>query len=50
MGWPYITVEEEDTMMPMKDVTANPIGMVKSWDHRASEGFLANREKSGSFT
>lgn len=28
MGSPYITVEDEDTMIPMNDVIANPQGMV----------------------
>lgn len=28
MGSPYVTVDEEDTMMPIKDVIANPTGMV----------------------
>ena len=44
-----ITVDDEDTMMPMKEVTAKPIGIVKNCDHKASVGFFANREKSGSF-
>ena len=43
-----MTVEDDDTMIPIKDVIANPIGMVNNWDQRASLGFLANREKSGS--
>lgn len=51
MGSPLkMTVEEEETMMPMKDVTAKPTGMVMSWDHSASEGLRAKRAKSGSFT
>lgn len=45
-----ITVDEEDTIMPMKEVIANPIGMVNSWDHSASFGLRAKRAKSGSFT
>lgn len=42
--------EEDETMMPMNDVTANPTGMVMNCDHSASLGFLANLAKSGSFT
>ena len=49
IGLPKMTVEEEDTMMPMNEVTAKPMGIVKSWDQRASFGLRANREKSGSF-
>ena len=30
MGSPYITAEEDDTMMPMKEVTAKPTGIVIS--------------------
>ena len=37
-------------MIPMKDVTAKPRGMVKNCDHKASLGFLAKRAKSGSLT
>ena len=37
-------------MIPMKDVTAKPTGMVINWDHSASLGFLAKRAKSGSLT
>src|SRR4051812_31631254 len=44
---PKIITEDEETIIPMNEVTANPIGMVKSWDHSAFFGFLANREKSG---
>ena len=50
MGSPWkMMVEEEETIMPMKEVTAKPMGMVKSWDQRASFGLRANRAKSGSF-
>lgn len=45
-----MTAEEEETMIPMKEITANPTGMVINWDQKASRGFLANREKSGSLT
>ena len=45
-----MTVELEETMIPINDVTAKPIGMVKNCDHSASFGFLAKRVKSGSFT
>lgn len=45
-----MTADDEDTIMPMKDVTAKPRGMVKNCDHSASLGFLAKRAKSGSFT
>ena len=37
-------------MMPMKEVTAKPMGMVKSWDQSASLGLRAKRAKSGSLT
>ena len=43
-----MTVDEDDTMIPMNYVIANPIGIVRSCDHSASRGFFANREKSGS--
>lgn len=50
MGSPLkMTVEDEDTMMPMKDVMAKPQGMVISWGKKASEGLRAKRAKSGSF-
>lgn len=45
-----MTVEEDDTMIPMKDVMAKPTGIVISWDHRASFGLRAKRAKSGSLT
>lgn len=47
---PKITVEEDETMIPMKDVRPKPTGMVINWDQRASLGFLAKRAKSGSLT
>jgi hypothetical protein len=47
---PKMTLDEDDTMIPMKDVIAKPQGMVMSWDHKASFGLRAKREKSGSFT
>ena len=43
-------LEELETMTPMKDVKAKPIGIVKSCDHNASRGFFAKRAKSGSLT
>lgn len=43
-------VDDEDTMMPIKDVTANPIGIAKSCDQKASLGLPAKRAKSASFT
>jgi hypothetical protein len=49
IGWPKITVDDEETMMPMNEVTANPTGIVMSWDQRASFGLRAKRAKSGSF-
>lgn len=45
-----MTVDEDETMIPIKEVTAKPIGMVKSWDQNASFGFFANLAKSGSLT
>ena len=30
IGCPYITAEDDDTMMPMKEVTAKPMGIVNS--------------------
>jgi hypothetical protein len=47
---PKMTTEEEETIMPTNDVKANPPGIVKSWDQRASLGFWAKRAKSGSLT
>lgn len=44
-----ITDDEDDTIIPMNEVTPNPMGMVKSCDHNASFGVRAKREKSGSF-
>ena len=41
-----MTVELEDTIIPMNEVTAKPMGMVKNCDQRASFGFLAKRLKS----
>lgn len=46
---PKMTFEDEDTIIPMKEVIANPMGIVRSWDHRASFGLRAKRAKSGSF-
>ena len=46
---PKITVEDEETITPMNDVIPKPIGIVRSWDQKASLGVLANLEKSGSF-
>lgn len=43
-----MTEEDEETMIPMNEVNANPVGIVMSCDQRASLGFLAKREKSGS--
>jgi hypothetical protein len=45
-----MTLEEEETIMPTKEVNAKPQGMVKSCDHSASLGLIAKREKSGSLT
>ncbi len=45
-----MTAEEDETIIPMKDVIAKPTGMVMNCDHSASLGFLAKRAKSGSFT
>lgn len=50
MDSPKITVEEDETMIPIKEVKANPQGIVMSCDQSASDGFMANREKSGSLT
>ena len=49
IGWPKMTVEEEETIIPIKDVIAKPTGMVMSCDQRASLGLRAKRAKSGSF-
>ena len=43
-----MTVEEDETMIPMKEVIAKPKGMVNNCDHSASLGFFANLAKSGS--
>ena len=45
-----MTLEDDETIIPMKDVTAKPTGIVMNWDQRASLGFLANLAKSGSLT
>ena len=45
-----MTFEELDTMTPMNEVNANPIGIVNNCDQSASRGFFANRAKSGSLT
>ena len=47
---PKMTVEEEETAMPMKDVVAKLMGIVRSWGQRASLGWRAKREKSGLLT
>lgn len=47
---PKMTVDEEETMMPMNEVTAKPMGIVSSWGKKASDGFRAKRAKSGSLT
>ena len=41
-----MTVDDDDTIIPMKEVTANPTGIVTSCDHRASFGLVANLAKS----
>lgn len=43
-------LEELETMTPMNEVKANPIGIVNNCDHNASRGFFANLAKSGSLT
>ena len=43
-------LEELDTITPIKEVNAKPIGIVNSCDHNASLGFFAKRAKSGSLT
>lgn len=48
LAFGYMMVEEEDTMMPMKEVMAKPRGMVISWGRKASLGLFAKRVKSGS--
>lgn len=45
-----MTSDPDETMIPIKDVTAKPTGIVKSCDQRASLGLAANRVKSGSLT
>lgn len=47
---PKITTDDEDTIIPMKQVTPKPMGIVRSWDHLTSLGFLAKRLKSSEFT
>ena len=46
IGLPNVTVELEDTIIPMKLVRANPHGMVNNWGHSASRGLRAKRAKS----
>ena len=50
MASPKMTVEDEETIMPTKDVMAKPTGIVMSCDQKASLGFRAKRAKSGSLT
>lgn len=45
-----MTVAEDVTMIPMKEVTANPHGIERNWGRSASFGRRANRAKSGSLT
>lgn len=45
-----MTVDDDDTMMPMKEVVAKLTGIEMNCDHSASLGFRANREMSGSLT
>jgi hypothetical protein len=42
-------MDDEETMIPMKDVIPNPTGIEMSWDQTASFGLRAKRAKSGSF-
>lgn len=41
-----MTDDEEETMIPMKLVTANPIGIVNNWAHSASLGRRANPKRT----
>jgi hypothetical protein len=50
MASPKMTLEEDETMIPMKEVIAKPIGIVESWDQSASVGRRANLAKSQSLT
>lgn len=45
-----MTVDEDETMIPMNEVMAKPQGIVINCGRKASEGFLAKRAKSGSLT
>lgn len=45
-GSSYRTPELEDTIIPMKEVIAKPIGIVNSCDQSASVGLRATRAKS----
>ena len=45
-----MTLDEDETIMPMNDVTAKPMGIVNSCDQSASRGLRANLAKSGSLT
>jgi hypothetical protein len=47
---PKMITEEEDTIIPIKEVVAKPMGMVKNWDQSASLGLPAKRLKSASLT
>jgi len=50
MGSPLkMTVDDDETMIPMNEVRPKPQGMVRSWDQNASLGLRAKRAKSGSF-
>merc|ERR1712000_773543 len=46
IGSVYMTEDADETMMPMKEVRAKPMGIVMSWDQSASLGLRAKREKS----
>ena len=43
-------LDELETITPMNEVSANPIGIVNNCGHIASRGFFANLAKSGSLT
>lgn len=45
-----MTLDDDDTKMPIKDVKANPSGIANNWDQTASFGLRANLVKSQSLT
>lgn len=45
-----MTVDAEETKMPIKQVIEKVVGKAMNWDQIAAPGLLAKREKSGALT